>query len=117
MNDRPNDLAQELDEMEDQRDAVTAMLAHLETANQESIPFSMIERMSAGEAPLLVWREHRGLTDLALAEKAGVDPVAIHAIERGDEPSLRIAAALAKALDIDAEDLIPWPQEDDADRE
>ena len=111
MNDQPNILAQELEEMEDQRDAVTAMLAHMESANDETYPFEIIERLSAGAAPLTVWREYRELTADALAEKAGVSLAEIQAIEAGAEPRLRVAAALAKALDIDAEDLIPWPQE------
>jgi DNA-binding XRE family transcriptional regulator len=111
MNDNPNSLAQELEEMENQRDAVTALLASIESANQESIPFEMVERMSAGEAPLTVWREYRCLTAEVLGKKAGVSEADVLAIEAGAEPSLGVAAALAKALDIDAEDLIPYPQE------
>jgi DNA-binding XRE family transcriptional regulator len=110
MNDQPNALAQELEEMEDQRDAVAAMLARIETANQERLPWEMVKRLCAGKNPLLVWREYRGLTAEVLAEKASLDAAEVHAIESGAEPRLRVAAALAKALDIDAEDLIPWPQ-------
>jgi hypothetical protein len=109
MTDRPNALAQELEEMEDQRDAVAAMLARIETANDERLPWEIVKCLCAGENPLLVWREHRGLSAEALAEKAGVPVAEVHAIEAGAEPGLRVAAALAKPLDIDAEDLLPWP--------
>jgi mRNA interferase RelE/StbE len=111
MSDLTNTLARELEEMEDQRDAVTAMLANMETSNQETVPFQMVRRKINGEAPLLVWREHRGLTVEALAALAEVTEADVASIEAGAEPGLRLAAALAKALGIDAEDLRPWPQD------
>jgi mRNA interferase RelE/StbE len=107
MTDQANTLARERDEMENQRDAVTALLANLGTANQESTPFSMIEHMVAGEAPLRVWREHRGFDSATLADKASVTPATTIDFEAGVEPSLATAAALAKALGIDAEELLP----------
>ena len=112
MSNQTNALARELEEMEDQRDAVTAMLAHLETSNQETIPFEMVNRMCDGAPPLLVWREHRGLSVEALAAATGIAARDIEAVEAGAELSLRAAASLAKALRIDAEDLIPWSQDD-----
>ena len=79
--------------------------------DEESIPFAMVERMHAGEPPLTVWREHRGLTIEVFAGKSVVSVADVHAIEAGAEPQPRVAAALAKALGIDAEDLIPWSQD------
>ncbi len=106
-----NALARELEEMEEQRDALGAMLARIRAANQESLPWAMAKRLSAGEPPLRVWREHRGLDQAALAARSGIAPATIAAIEQGAEPGLRDAAALARALEIDAEDLLPWPQD------
>lgn len=107
-----NTLARELEEMEDERDALAAILAKIRSANQEMLPWKLIKRLSDGTPPLLAWREHRGLTADELAERSGVDTLRIAAIElaRG-EPTLRDAAALARALGIDAEDLLPWPQD------
>ncbi len=104
-------LARDYAELEDQHDVLAVQLARIESANEELIPGEIIHRLSAGDAPLAVWREHRGLTPEALAEKASVSVAEVRAIESGTEPLLRTAAALAKALDIDAEDLIPWPQD------
>jgi len=104
-------LARDYAELEDQHDVLAVQLARIESANEELIPGEIIHRLSAGDAPLTVWREHRGLTLEALAEKAGVSVAEVRAIESGKDPLLRIAATLAKALNIDAEDLIPWPQD------
>jgi DNA-binding XRE family transcriptional regulator len=107
-----NTLARELEEMEDERDALAAILAKIRSANQEMLPWKLIRRLSDGASPLLVWREHRGLTADELADKTGVDTLTIAAIESAKaDPSLRDAAALARALGIDAEDLLPWPQD------
>jgi len=105
-------LASDYDALEDQHDLLAAMLARVESANQELIPGKIVHRLSAGEAPITVWREYRELSPEALAEKAGVTLAEVHAIEAGAEPRLRVAAALAKALGIDAEDLIPCPQDE-----
>jgi DNA-binding XRE family transcriptional regulator len=105
-------LARDYAELEDRYDVLALMLARIETANEERIPGEIVHRLSAGQPPLTVWREHRGLSPEALAEKAGVSVADVRAIEAGAEPRLRVAAALAKALGIDAEDLIPWPQDE-----
>ena len=106
-----NALARELEEMEDQRDALGAMLARIRAANQESLPWALAKRLSAGEPPLRVWREHRGLDLATLSAQSSVAPAIITAIEQGAEPGLRDAAALARTLGLDAEDLLPWRQD------
>jgi len=74
-----------------------------------------VQRCSAGEPPLRVWREHRKLTVDGLAARAGVPAETVGEIENGRvEGPLGVFVALARALEIDAEDLLPWPQEDDA---
>jgi DNA-binding XRE family transcriptional regulator len=111
MNDLPNALEQRIEALEDQLDAATVMLARIQSANQEMIPGDVIHRLIDGHPPLLVWREHRSLDPAALATRSGIAPATITAIEQGAEPTLRDAAALARALEIDAEDLLPWPQD------
>ena len=106
-----NALAHELEQMEDQRDALAAMIARIESANQEILPWALVKRLSGGDPPLRVWREHRGLDIAALAQASSIDPALVAAIEQGAEPGLRAAATLARVLRIDAEDLIPLPQD------
>lgn len=114
-NDRINDPTEEIEALEDRFDAVVGMLARMESANEEHLPFAMVQRFSDGEPPLRVWREHRKLTVEALAERAGVPVGIVAEIEGGClEGPLHVFVALARALGIDAEDLLPWPKEDAA---
>ena len=111
MTSQRNDTSAVVEELEDQLDAALAMLARIETVNDEFVPATVVDRLSAGEPPLRVWREHRGLDIAALAQASSVDPALVAAIEQGVEPGLRAAAALARVLRIDAEDLLPWRQD------
>jgi DNA-binding XRE family transcriptional regulator len=106
-----NDLALELEEMEDQRDAVTFMLARMEQANDETRPWSVVERLHAGEHPVAVFRDLRGMTRDELAEAAGVEPVVIEMIETfKQDGGIRLLLAIARALKVDLDDLVPWPE-------
>jgi DNA-binding XRE family transcriptional regulator len=114
----PQAMAEEIEALELQCDVMAIRLALIETANDESVSGSVVDRMSRGEPPLKVWREYRGYSLPQLAEKAGVAEDVVRSVEdEGADVTLRVAAALARALDVDAEDLIPWPQEDEARRE
>lgn len=58
-------------------------------------------------------REDRGLTQIQLAERAGLDHKTIHRIEYAtSDPSLTMLLRLAAALDIDPADLVArqWPE-------
>jgi DNA-binding Xre family transcriptional regulator len=104
--------ARELEEMADQRDALALMLAKMENANRETVPAAVVARLAAGEVPLRVWREHRGLDVPTLAQLADVDAAAIVEIEAGRaEGRLSELDALAKALAVDLDDLIAWRQD------
>jgi len=104
-----NDLARELEEMEDQRDAVTFMLARMEQANEERRPWSVVERLHAGEHPVAVFRDLRDMTPDALADAVGVEPAAIATIETFErEGGIRELLAIAKVLRVDLDDLLPW---------
>jgi DNA-binding XRE family transcriptional regulator len=113
MTDTPKTAEQEIEELEYLNDVLAARLARVETANDELIPGEIVHRLSAGEPPLRVWREYRKLTAEGLAERAGVPVGTVAEIEGGRlEGPLRVFVALAGALGIDAEDLLPWPQDD-----
>lgn len=74
---------------------------------QEFIPASMVERMLKGESPVRVYREYRGFTQEVLADKAGISKPFLSQIENGARsPSLATAKKLAKALNLDVDDLV-----------
>lgn len=99
-----------LDAAEDAADVAAARAAEDRVAAGESeyLPVAMVERLGAGEHPLRVWREHRGLTGKALAALAGVPQSYISEIETGRKPgSFDAMVKLARALRIDLDDLAP----------
>jgi len=86
--------------------AYDAAKARLEHGEDELIPLEITERRLAGEDPLKVWREHRGLTQEELAKEADVSRALIAAIEtKRKGGSLATIKKLAKALNVDWESL------------
>ena len=95
---------------EDAADALA--LAEVRTregaGDAEYVPVELAERIFvAGEHPVRVWREHRGLALGALAKEAGIAQSYLSEIENGRKRgSVRALAALAKVLRVDIEDLL-----------
>jgi DNA-binding XRE family transcriptional regulator len=109
-----NAIARETEELEDQLDATLLKLARMEQANEETVPFEIVQRLSEGEIPVTVWREHRGLSREDLAVAAHVKIELLVAVESGKEDvPLRMMHAIARALRVDLDDLVPWSQEGD----
>lgn len=82
--------------------------AAAETDDEESLPWPMAKRLLGGEAPLRVWREHRGMRQRQLAETVGAKAGYLSQIETGRKsPSLAMLRKLANALDVLVDDLIP----------
>lgn len=80
----------------------------LASGEEELLPAAMVDRLLAGESPLRVWREHRGLSAKALAERAGLSQAYVSQIETGRrDGSLSAMAALAQALAVGLDDLAP----------
>lgn len=84
--------------------AFDAAKTGIERGDDEVVPFEVVERRVAGESPLRVWREYRGLTQEGLAAESGVSRVMIAAIEaghkRGGVATLKkLAVALKLSLD------------------
>lgn len=85
-----------------------ATLARIAAGEEEKFPFEIVQRLAAGENPIIVWREHRGLTTSALAEAAGLTPNYLSMIQRGKrEGTITTLAILARVLNVDFEDLLP----------
>jgi DNA-binding XRE family transcriptional regulator len=84
----------------------------VERVNKEKsrryLPVEVVRRLISGEeSKVKVWREYRGLTLRALAEKAGIAPAYLSEIETRKKPgSVKAMAALARALDVEIEALI-----------
>jgi len=65
------------------------------------------KRLLAGESPVRIWREKRGLTQRALATAAAIPAGYLSEIENGKKPgSVAAYRALAKTLAVAMEDLI-----------
>ena len=74
----------------------------------EAVPFEIAGRLLDGESPVRVWREYRGLTVTALGAAAGISAAYLSQIERGRrEGTLSTMAAIAKALRVGLDDLVP----------
>lgn len=75
-------------------------------AGGEYVPDAVVKRIVAGENPIRVWREHRGLTLQDLASTADISKPYLSEIETGKkEPSLDVLRKLADALGLMLDDL------------
>lgn len=80
--------------------------AALAAAEDELIPMEYANRLLNGENALRVYRDLRGITQAALAEKAGVNRVTVAEIETGRKRgSVATLRALAGALSVSLDDL------------
>ncbi|MGY9045719.1 XRE family transcriptional regulator [Puniceibacterium antarcticum] len=80
--------------------------AGLATGEDELIPAQHVNRLLNGESPMRVYRDLRGLTQAALAEKAGVNRVTVAEIETGrKQGSVATLRALADSLGVTLDDL------------
>ena len=70
------------------------------------LPHALVRRLVAGESPVKVWREFRGLTQKALAETAGLAQAQVSRIEAGEGAHFMTMAAIAGALEIPLDDLV-----------
>lgn len=98
------------DSAEDAAD--TATIAHvrgqIESGAEEAVPAVVVKRLDAGESPVRVFREWRGLTQGQLAAAVDVDQSFISKIEAGSKhPTAANLGRLARALKVDADLLLP----------
>lgn len=96
--------------LQDARDLaeIERVSARLAAGETEVFPFELAERLLDGEHPVTVFREHRGLTLRALAERAEVSPSYLSEIEAGKKPgSFDAMVRLAGALGISLDHLVP----------
>ncbi|WP_417805799.1 helix-turn-helix transcriptional regulator [Thalassospira lucentensis] len=95
---------------EDELDAIAYQQA---VAQDDGVRFPavVINRLSAGENPVRVYREHYDLTQEALGAQVGVTGTYIGAVERSARPlSKKLAMKIASVFKVDADELEPWSQ-------
>lgn len=87
--------------------SVSDILKRLDAGEEEFVPALVVDRLLDGEQPLVVWRQHRGLTQAELARRSGVNRVQIIDIEAGRKTgSVETLRKLASTLEIDIDDLV-----------
>lgn len=94
--------------------AANIALREIGAGEDETIPAGVARRLLDGtEHPLRIWREHRGLTQEALAAQAGVGKSYLSQIEAGKKTgSARILRTLAQILRVDMDDLLMPPAQE-----
>ena len=87
--------------------AALAVEAKIASGAEELVPAHVADRLIDGEAPLRVWREHRELSQSALARLSGVNRVQSVEIEAGrNSGSVRTLRKLADALGVAVDDIV-----------
>jgi len=92
-----------LELLEDEGDArIVAEFHEAYSAGREFlIPDEIVRRELAGESPIKLWREHRGLTQQDVALRAGISKPYLSQIETGKrQGTVETLLAIALALDL-----------------
>ncbi len=99
-------LVEALKDAED-RASVRASIARANEGIDDAIPAEFFRRILAGEHPVKIWREHRGLGLNALAKEAKLSAPYLSEIENRKKPgSVSAMRNIAKALKINVDELI-----------
>ena len=97
-------------ELEDAKDIASAkdFEAREAAGDVEFLPWELAKRLRQGEHPVTVWRDHRGLTQKALAEQAKMTAAQLSEIEKGKKSgSVATLQKLARALSLTVDELLP----------
>lgn len=90
----------------DARDAALA-LRDLAAGRLATLSEAELDAYLAAATPLAFWRRHRGLTQAALAARAGISQAYLAQLERGRRTGdVRLHARLAHALGLRIDDLV-----------
>jgi len=98
-----------LRELADDADDAAALLRFARRYSKgdvETVPIAVVDRLLAGENPLRVWREYRGMTAAKIAAAVGITPAHVSKLESGKgEPSVSLLRKLAKVLAVQLDEL------------
>ena len=99
-------LLTELEDAEDRAAVLEHDLAKARGRAPEPLTVADVDRLRAGEHPVRIWREKRGLTQQALAGLAGISKSFLSEIEGGtNTPSVETLRKLALGLKVDLDTL------------
>lgn len=103
------DFARLVEAADDRADSAAAERAEQRRAAGEAyLPIDRVDQLLAGASPLKVWRQHRGMTQKALAAAVGCRATKIPELERGKGTgSASLWGKLAAALGVSVEDVAP----------
>jgi len=94
-------------EMLDDVAAYDRAKAALAAGDEELVPALVTNAILDGENPVRVWRQHREMSQVQLAEATGISQAYLAQIETGKrEGTLSLFRSLADALEIDLDDLV-----------
>ena len=94
-------------EMLDDVAAYDRARAALTAGDEELVPALVANAILDGENPVRVWRQHRDMSQVQLAEAAGISQAYLAQIETGKrEGTLSLYRSLADALELDLDDLV-----------
>lgn len=111
MSDLTNAPEREIEDLEDELDLALVRLGAYQDVGAEDVPLSLVEQLSEGANPTQAWRQYRGMSLEELAQAARIPAALLIPIESGREDlPLRTMAAIARALRLDLDDLVPWPR-------
>jgi len=86
-----------------------AIMERVRNGESELWPGEVVNRLVAGENPVRVVREWRGLTQKELALGAGVTQGFLSGLEAGEkEPRIVTLKAIAQTLGVAIDDLLAW---------
>ena len=94
--------------LQDATDAaqLEAFAHQLAAGEEETVPAAVVNALLEGANPVKVWREHRALTQDALAAQAGISKAFLSQIETGKRVgAIKTLRALAAALGVTVDDL------------
>ena len=78
-----------------------------------TVPGEVVRRLVAGENPVKVWREHRGLKQAELVERLGVSKGYLSQIESGKKDgTVNLYRKISRVLEVSLDELIGWREED-----
>ncbi|HEX3653517.1 MAG TPA: helix-turn-helix transcriptional regulator [Rhizomicrobium sp.] len=101
-----NSIIEALEDADDRRSIIDAR-ARRAAGMDDAFPVTVMKRLIAGENPVRVYREWRGMTATALAKAAKVAQPYLSAIETGSKPGSAAALKrIAALLDVDMEELV-----------
>ncbi len=87
---------------------LAALVLATRDPEEETWPYELVQKLVAGDNPLRVFRQYRGLSQKSLAEKAGCTTNYISQLESGRRfMSASMAILMAGLLDVDVDELVP----------